>query len=71
LRGDDYVFPYFGSSLDRTIRLLRPGMQATRQLGWIVEAPGREVPLCESSWRTVLTTGEGFTVLRRISTDRC
>jgi hypothetical protein len=71
LRGDDYVFPYFGSSLDRTIRLLRPGMQATRQLGWIVEAPGRAVPRCESSWRAVLTTGEGFTVLRRISTDRC
>jgi hypothetical protein len=71
LRGDDYVFPYFGSSLDRTIRLLRPGMQATRQLGWIVEAPGREVPRCESSWRTVLTTGGGFTVLRRLSTDRC
>ena len=71
LRGDDYLFPYFGSSLDRSIRLLPPGAQAAQRLEWIVQAPGREVPRCESSWRAVLTTGTGFTVLRRSATDRC
>jgi hypothetical protein len=71
LRIDDYLFPYFGSSLDRTIRLIRPGAPANPLLQWIVEAPGRDVPRCESSWQTELRTPDGFVVLRRLSADHC
>jgi len=71
LHGDDYIFPYFGSSLDRTIRLLPPGSPATPQLDWIVEAPDREVPRCAGSWRTASRPGDGFTVLQRVGTDTC
>jgi hypothetical protein len=71
LRVDDYLFPYFGASLGRTVRLLGPEANATRHLEWIVAGPGREVPLCKSSWQAALTTRAGFRVLRRISADRC
>ena len=71
LRGDDYVFPYFGSSLDRTVTLIRPGMKAPPAVEWIVEAPGRKVPRCAGAWQTQLRAPHGFRVLRRISADPC
>jgi hypothetical protein len=71
LRVDDFTFPYFGRSLNRTIVLLPRGRRAGPNLEWIVRAPGRSVPRCESSWRIVLTTAEGFAVIRRINADRC
>ncbi len=71
LRGDDFVFPYFGRTLHRTIRLLPRGVPAGTELEWIVQAPGRAVPRCRASWHTALKTTDGFQVLRRTGRDGC
>ena len=71
LRQDDFIYPYFGSDLRRTVRFIAPGRTAPSEVDWIIEAPGHDVRRCEGSWEGVFETDNGFRVLRRTSTETC
>ena len=71
LRLNDYVYPYFGAHLGRTVHFIARGDSAAEGDSWIVAAPGREVRRCAAAWETALETANGFRVLRRTSGDTC
>ena len=63
---DDWVYPYFGRDLRRTVVFTPPGVPLDG-LDWLVVAPGNAVPR-PSSWSTALETADGWRVYRRSAT---
>ena len=70
LRGNDFMFPYFGPELRRTIQLLDAGEWPSSDAEWLVAAPDRTTQGCDGSWRVAYTSGN-WRVLQRIAPDRC
>ena len=70
LRFDDFIYPYFGPRLGRTVRMITDNGAAAAD-AWIIEAPGHDVRRCAESWETALETPRGFRVLRRTAADTC
>jgi hypothetical protein len=65
---DDWVYPYFGSGLDREVVFLPTGASFDG-LDWIVLGSGRpEQP--GPGWETALQTEDGWRVLRRTTAEQ-
>jgi hypothetical protein len=72
LRPDDFVFPYFGHTLDRHVSLVSgEGGTVPADAEWLVRSPGLHVNLCPDAWRRELALKSGWLVERRIRADAC
>ena len=66
---NDFVFPYFGDRLDRTVRLIPRGATVPADVAWVVEGPTRSVALCSGTWVRAHSSKTGFRVFRRTHDD--
>lgn len=64
---DDWVYPYFGSQLGRTVVFARAGVSLDG-LDWLVVAPDQAAPP-SSAWSTALETADGWRVYRRAAAE--
>lgn len=69
VRGNDPVFPFFGTALDRQVNFVRPGQQPPHEAAWLVRAPNGRFA-CPEEWTPVDRTGE-WMLYRRLTTTAC
>jgi hypothetical protein len=62
IRPDDWIYPYFGRSLDRVVVFVPDGRLDT-SLDWLVVAPDRRAEPGDG-WRLALRTNDGWRVYR-------
>lgn len=65
VRADDWIYPYFGRSLDRKVVFVPDG-PIDPSLDWLVVAPGRRAEPGRR-WSVALRTDDGWRVYRRTS----
>jgi hypothetical protein len=70
LRSNDFLFPYFGQRLRRTVELLDEDEVVSVDAEWLVAAPERRPLACPESWRLVHAPTE-WRVWQRAQPDRC
>jgi hypothetical protein len=70
LRSNDFLFPYFGERLRRTVELVDENEVVSTDAGWLVAAPERRPLACPDSWRLVLAPTQ-WRVWQRAQPDRC
>lgn len=69
---NDFLSPYFGADLSRTVELVRhEGGTVPDDAGWLVLTPGSRVERCRADWRTVFGPHAGWAVLRRTDSGSC
>ena len=70
LRANDFLFPYFGSRLRRTVELVDADERVPPGADWLVAAPEHGPLACPDSWRLAYVAGE-WRVWQRGAPDRC
>ena len=71
-RGNDFLSPYFGATLSRTIELVRrDGGSPPRAATWLVVSPGARVSRCHSDWAIRLAGPSGWRVEQRLRHGSC
>ena len=65
-RPNDFLSPYFGASLSRTVRLVRPEEGVDADVEWLVLAPDAPDERCAPAWVTVFESG-GWRVDHRVA----
>ncbi len=70
-RVNDFLSPYFGYRLSRTVVLVSPGQTAPLEADWLVIGPSTAVRRCATSWRPDLTLDAGWRIERRVRPDAC
>jgi hypothetical protein len=68
---NSFVFPYFGSTLDRKLSIVDAGETAPADVDWIVASPAQSIRGCPGAWRRVRHGPYGWSVWRRTTADRC
>jgi hypothetical protein len=74
VRGNDYIFPYFGPRVSREITLVRPHERVPAEAEWLVISPFTRAIRCPSSWRTEYSRPPSLTnfrLERRTAPDYC
>jgi hypothetical protein len=66
----DPVYPFFGRELERHVRFVYDADRDIAGVDWVFVRPGRKVSLCPA-WRTMLTTADGWRILRRLRARTC
>jgi hypothetical protein len=67
VRADDWIYPYFGRTLDRKVVFVRNGTTEP-SLDWLVLAPGREGKP-GPRWSLALKTDDGWRVYRPVDSE--
>ena len=70
LRGNDFLYPYFGPRLSRTVELVDEDEVVPPEADWLVAAPERRPLACPDAWRIAFLAGD-WRVLQRGEPDRC
>lgn len=68
---NDFLSPYFGRRLTRTIRLVPDGYAVPSDAAWLVISSEKSVDLCLSDWRQAFALRSGWRVLRRVASGTC
>jgi hypothetical protein len=64
----DFVYPYFGQQLGRTIRFVQERSRTVPpDVTWLVVRPGRLVDTRTGSWKVALRTATGWTIYQRMT----
>jgi hypothetical protein len=73
VRGNDFIFPYFGPELSRHITLVLPGGRVPPDADWLVLSPFTKAARCPESWRNEfrLPGGRNWRLDRRVAPDAC
>jgi hypothetical protein len=74
VRGNDYIFPYFGPRVSREITLVRPHERVPPEAEWLVISPLTRPARCPESWRSEYPrppSSMHLRVERRIGPDDC
>jgi hypothetical protein len=67
-RANDFLSPYFGEDLSRTVRLVRPDVGVGADVEWLVLSPEAQDAACAADWERVFDSG-GWRVDRRVAED--
>ena len=70
-RINDFLSPYFGDRLSRTVLLVSPGQTAPPEAEWLVISPSTGVRRCPRSWQQELALEAGWSIERRMRPDAC
>jgi hypothetical protein len=70
LRRNDFLFPYFGPGLSRTVELVDEHEVVSPEADWLVAAPERRPLVCPDAWRVAFLVGD-WRVWQRSEPDRC
>jgi Glycosyltransferase family 87 len=65
-RANDFLSPYFGRELSRTVRLVRPEAGVGADVEWLVLGPEAQDAACAADWQRVFDSG-GWRVDRRVA----
>jgi hypothetical protein len=74
VRGNDFIFPYFGPRVSREITLVRPHERVPPDAEWLVISPSTRPARCTASWRSEYPRSPSSMRLRlerRIGPDNC
>lgn len=71
LRGNDFIFPYFGARLTRHVSLVPSGGSLPADAEWLVVSPSKRVAHCPDAWRQELSLESGWRIERRLAPDAC
>ena len=75
LRFNDWVFPYAGQHLSRTLTFLHPKQASPASATWLIAAPGATPAGCPGSWTLAHSAGTStvgeWQVWRRTAPDTC
>ena len=70
-RTNDYLFPYFGMRMKRSVTLLRPSSVVPTGAEWLVLSPRARVQRCTDAWQRELALETGWRIERRVGPDGC
>ena len=74
VRGNDFIFPYFGPGISREVTLVRPLTSVPADAEWLVMSPYTRATRCPTSWRREFSARPiwtHFRLERRIGPDDC
>jgi hypothetical protein len=70
-RENDFLSPYFGPRLTRTVVLLPPSSVVPATAEWLVLSPHARVRWCAAAWRRKLRVESDWRIERRVGPDAC
>ena len=74
VRGNDFVFPYFGPGISRHVTLVRPGEAVPADAEWLRHQPVHACQSLPDAWRREFAREprwRNFRLERRIAPDDC